>query len=212
MAHRQISGANTAYPILPLWRRIVCARRHNTTRERVVIPTAIRPEIKMKVHAGHQGIDSCLCRARELVYWPGMSSEIGQYVESCDSCASYVSKQTPETLRMHEVPTRPFQKVGTDLFTIGGKDYLITVDYHSHYFEVDYLPDTLSMTIINKLKHHFARHGIRDIVISDNGPQYISDSFHRFANEWNFDHQTSSPGNSKSNGRGSRKSRKEHDA
>ena len=106
--------------------------------ERVVIPTAMRPEIKMKVHAGHQGINSCLRRAREFIYWSGMSSEIRQYVESCDSCDSYVSKQTPETLHMHEVPTRPFQKVRTDLFTIGGKDYLITVDYHSHYFEVDY--------------------------------------------------------------------------
>ena len=36
--------------------------------ERVVIPTSMRHEMKMKVHAGHTGINSCLRRARELIY------------------------------------------------------------------------------------------------------------------------------------------------
>ena len=35
---------------------------------------------------------------------------------------------------------------------------------------------------------------------TDNGPQYTSGSFKRFAAEWEFDHKFSSPGNSQSNG------------
>ena len=89
--------------------------------ERVVIPAAMRPDIKVKLHAGHMGIKSCLRRARELVFWPGMSSEIRQYIESCDTCATHSDKQAAEPLFMHEVPGRPWQNVGTYLLSFEGK-------------------------------------------------------------------------------------------
>ena len=162
--------------------------------ERVVIPTSMRPEIIQKVHAGHMGINSCLRRARELVYWPGMLSEIRQFVETCDACATFYAKQTPETLHMSPAPSRPFQKVGTDLFSINEKNYLITVDYYSHFFEVDYLPDLSATTVITKLKHHFARHGIPDVVVSDCGTQYTSANLKKFSDEWRFKHAMASPG------------------
>jgi len=168
--------------------------------ERVVIPLEMRSEIKRKVHAGHMGINSCLRRARELVYWPGMSNDIRQHVESCDVCATYSSKQPLEPLHLHDTPIRPFQKVGTDLFSLHEKNYLITVDYHSHFFEIDYLPVTTSNAIVEKMKHHFARHGIPDTVISDNGPQYSSTTFQKFSNDWGFVHEPICPGNSKANG------------
>ena len=84
--------------------------------ERVVIPTSLRREMKEKVHAGHLGINSCLRRARDLVYWPGMSSEIRQFVEMCGVCSTYLDKQTPEPIHLHDVPSHPWQKVGTDIF------------------------------------------------------------------------------------------------
>ena len=168
--------------------------------ERVVIPSSMRYEMKQKVHAGHSGINSCLRRARELIYWPGISAEIRQYVESCDVCASYSHKQPEEPLHLHDVLLRPWQKVGTDIFTIEGRNYLVTVDYFNQYFETDYLPETTSDSVITKLKHHFARHGIPDTVISDNGPQYSSHEFKNFAQKWGFSHETISPGNSRANG------------
>ena len=48
-----------------------------------------------------------------------------------------------------------------------GRDYLVTVDCYSSFFEIDFLSDTSSKSVISKLKHHFARHGIPDVVISD---------------------------------------------
>jgi len=128
--------------------------------ERVVIPLPMCRELLQKVHAGHMGINSCLRRARELVFWPGMSAQIRQFIQSCPVCLTYSDKQQLETLCRHEIPHRPWQKVGTDLFEIKGRHYLVTVDYLSLFFEIDYLPDTTSQTVITKLKHHFARHGI----------------------------------------------------
>jgi hypothetical protein len=168
--------------------------------ERVVIPASMRADIKRKVHAGHMGINSCLRRAREVVFWPGMSADIPQYVEACNVCATYSDKQGPETLFMHEVPGRPWEKVGSDLLSFEGRTYLITVDYYSNFFEIDYLTDTGSEAVIDKLKHHFARHGIPDTVITDGGPQYNSDKFSTFSKSWGFAHEMTSPGNSKANG------------
>ena len=167
---------------------------------RVIIPTSMRREIKEKVHAGHLGINSCIRRAKDMVYWPGVSKEIRQFVESCDTCASMPDKQSLEPLIMHEIPSRAWEKVATDIFTIDARNYLITVDYFSNFFEIDYLLDTTSETVIAKLKHHFARHGIPDKVVSDGGPQYTSQSFRNFSRKWCFEHVMSSPGNSQSNG------------
>ncbi|RXN32565.1 Transposon Ty3-G Gag-Pol poly [Labeo rohita] len=60
--------------------------------------------------------------------------------------------------------------------------------------EIDFLPDTKSSTVINKLKAHFARQGIPDIMFSDNGPQYMSTEFQQFS-------RLSSPAHPQSNGK-----------
>jgi len=57
--------------------------------DRVVIPVSLRSDMKQRVHAGHLGINSCLRRARELIYWPGMTRDIRQYVQACPVCATY---------------------------------------------------------------------------------------------------------------------------
>lgn len=75
------------------------------------------------------------------------------------------------------MPSRPWQKVGTDLFLFHQCQYLITVDYYSSFFKVDKLNTTDSITVIEKLKTQFSRHGIPEIVISDNGLQYASAEF-----------------------------------
>ncbi|XP_030578703.1 uncharacterized protein K02A2.6-like [Archocentrus centrarchus] len=169
--------------------------------ERAVIPDAMRTEITSRIHASHLGVEGCLRRARECVYWLGMNEQIKQYIAKCDICRSMDDKQQKETLIPHEVPNRPWAKVGTDLFMFDNRDYLITVDYFSNFWEIDYLADTKSTTVIKKLKAHFARQGIPDIVISDNGPQYVSQEFKKFSQLWGFQHKTSSPGYPQSNGK-----------
>ena len=54
------------------------------------------------------------------------------------------------------------------------------------------------------MKKIFARHGIPQFVISDNGPQYSSFSFAQFAKSYGFQHCTSSPGYPQANGEAER--------
>ena len=57
-----------------------------------------------------------------------------------------------------------------------------------------------SIDTILKMKRVFRRHGIPDILFSDNGPQFDSNKFHDFAANWGFQHNTSFPKYPKSNG------------
>ena len=140
--------------------------------ERVVVPTSQRSILKEKLHSSHLGVDGCLRRAKECLFWPNMTADIRDYISTCSTCRTFEAANPKETLMSHDVPDRPWAKIGTDLFAKDGKDYLITVDYYSNFWEVDWLQSTDAATVINKLKNHFARHGIPDTIVSDNGPQY----------------------------------------
>ena len=48
--------------------------------ERAVIPKSPRRHMLKRIHAAHIGIDGCLRRARECVYWPSMSSEVKDFI------------------------------------------------------------------------------------------------------------------------------------
>uniref|UniRef100_A0A2C9LXE6 Integrase catalytic domain-containing protein n=1 Tax=Biomphalaria glabrata TaxID=6526 RepID=A0A2C9LXE6_BIOGL len=130
-----------------------------------------------------------------------MTGDIKHYISTCEICQAFQPNQQKETLMNHEVPTHPWEKVLVDLFTLDGKDYLVCVYYYSNFCEVDRLENTSSETVIRKLKAHFARYGIPSTVVSDNGPQLSSDSFAKFANDWSFNHLTSSPHYPRSNGK-----------
>ena len=168
--------------------------------ERIVIPAALRHSMKEKVHAGHLGINSCLRRARTTIFWPGMSADIRRYVESCRTCATFQPKQPSQPLHMHDVPNRPWKKIGMDLFHIKGRNYLITVDYYSQYFEVDFLQELSTFHVITKLKAHLARFGLPEKIIVDNGPQFSNHMFKNFCSRYQIKLQPISPGNSKANG------------
>lgn len=169
--------------------------------QQVVIPLSLRKEMKARIHSAHLGVDGCLRRAKVSCFWPRMSCDLKEYILACDTCRTYGAGQQKEPLSPHNEVSRPWEKVGSDLFTLGGRNYLITVDYYSNFGEIDYLPTTTAAAVINKTKAHFARHGSPNVLISDNGPQYISESFERFAKAWDFEHRTISPRYSKSNGK-----------
>ncbi len=168
--------------------------------DRIVIPMKLRGEMKKLIHVGHLGINSCLRRARDVIYWPGMSAEIRQFIETCATCATYCDKQPQEPQIITEKPKRPWSKVASDLFYYGGRDYVILVDYYSGFFEIDYLTETTSKAVIAKLSAHFSRYGPPNVLISDNAAQYDCENFKSFAKEWGFQHDTSSPGYSQGNG------------
>ena len=76
------------------------------------------------------------------------------------------------------------------------------MDFYSDYWELDKLTtDTRSKTVVRHTKHQFARHGIPQKIVTDNGPQFVSHEYATFTKDWDIQHVTSSPGHSQSNGK-----------
>ena len=154
-----------------------------------------------KLHASHLGVQGCLGRAREAFYWPGMNKDITEYISKCSTCNTYKPDQQKEPLICHELPSRPWQSISVDLFDFRGQNYLVTTDRYSNFFEVDRLTRTTSLAVINKLKLHMARYGLPERVTTDNGPQFDSVEFQKFASDYNFEHVTSFPHYPQANGK-----------
>ena len=112
------------------------------------------------------GIEKCRRRAREVVYWSGINQEIETMVRKCDTCIRFSDRNNKQLLQHHEVLNRPWQKVGADLGTYGGKEYLIICDYLLLYPKVFQLRNTTSTTVISKIKAAFARHDTVDVLVS----------------------------------------------
>ena len=82
-------------------------------------------KMKKKCHAGHLGINSSLRLARDALFWPDMSTEVKSCVETCGVCASMLAKQPQETVISSEIRERPWQKVGSDIMSLGSHSYLL---------------------------------------------------------------------------------------
>ena len=142
-------------------------------------------------------------RVTSSVWWPGISQHLLQMIQQWQVC-SKMSVPRREPLLVTPVPEYPWRKVGTDLFELKGVHYLLIVDYFSRYPEITKLVSITSSAIIAALIAAFSRHGILDAVRSENGPQYLSQEFARFADSYAFKHVTSSPLFPQSNGEAER--------
>jgi hypothetical protein len=169
--------------------------------ERVVIPAALHNTTINKLHASHLGIQGSLRRAREAFYWPKMNEQITDYMSRCEICNSYKTQQHKEPMICHETATRPWQSIAADLFDFHGKDYLVTTDRYSNFFEVDRLYSKSSKEVITRLKAHISRYGLPDKLMTDNGTQFTSAEFKRFTDSYTIEHITSSPTYAQSNGK-----------
>ena len=121
-------------------------------------------------------------------------------MSKCDLCNSCKTEQQKEPLKYYESPTRPWKGITADLFVFHGKDYLVTTDRYSNFFEVDRLYSKSSSEVITNMKAHIARYGIPNKLMSDNGPNFTSREFKLFS-DYSIEHITSSPTYAQSNGK-----------
>ena len=190
-------AARNFFPIrgeLSYWEGII------TKGDVIVVPHSLMDETLEKIHTGHFGVTKCKERARQSVWWPGISTDIVDRISSCAICIQKSASQRKEPMIPSEIPERPYQKVGTDLFEIKGKHYVVIMDYYSKNIDIEKIPNEASTVVIEKLKKCFALNGIPECVFSDNGPCFHSNEFQEFAKSWNFSHTTSSPRYPQANG------------
>ena len=67
-----------------------------------------------------------------------MNAQLRTNMAQCSTCPAWGVMQQEEMLRPHEAPKRPWEKYGTDPFQFNYRDYMVTVDYLSNFWEVNH--------------------------------------------------------------------------
>jgi len=96
---------------------------------RLVIPTNFkeRANIVKSLHESHIGIERTLQRARDIVYWPGITALLKDYLSKCGICNRYCPERCKEPLKPHDVPDLSWEKAGVNLFVMDRQSFLIAV-------------------------------------------------------------------------------------
>ena len=81
-----------------------------------------------------------------------------------------------------------------------GKQFLVVVDAFSKWSEVAVMDDVSTEKLLDELRSIFARWGIPSQIVTDNGPQFISQKFEQFVRANNCKHTRTSPYHPVTNG------------
>ena len=146
-----------------------------------------------EIHSGHQGVNKCVQRASQCVWWPRITKDIQVVVQNCSFCQEHKPDQRSEPMIATPLPSIPWDKIGADLCDFKGKKYLVVIDYYSRFIEICELSVSNSAAVIGKLKGIMVRFGLCSEFVSDNGPPFNSAEFAKFAKEYKFKHTFSSP-------------------
>ena len=112
---------------------------------RAVIPAKLRNQVLTELHEGHLGIVKMKSLARSYIWWPKIDKDIEHLAKSCPGCQLQQNEAGKVPLHLHpwEWPTTPWQRIHLDFAgPFLGRMFLIIVDAHSKWPEVEIMPST----------------------------------------------------------------------
>lgn len=140
-----------------------------------------------------------------MVYWFGINADIEKFVNSCEACGSMAIPRQPKTESEWIPTTRPFSRVHIDFFYFEHRTYLLIVDSYSKWIEIELMHQgTDCNKVLKKLVEFFARFGLPDVLVSDNGPPFNSHDFKIFLERQGIKVMKSPPYHPSSNGQAER--------
>ena len=179
----------------------------------LLIPEELQHLVLTEIHGDHVGMERSKSFARAYFFWPGMSKEIENMIRDCHICSARKSKSSnSKQWAPWPEARRPFQRVHIDFGEINGKPFLVLVDAFTKWPEIIATPDMTEPTLINCLRNVFARFGIPETLVSDNGPSLIAKGLEQWLFNCGCEHLTTAEYHPKSNGLAERmvRSFKEH--
>ena len=168
---------------------------------RVVVPTKLQAQVLRELHGTHCGVVRMKELARSYVWWPRIDADIESTVSACIRCQENRHQPAKAPLHPWEWPAQPWQRVHIDFAgEFLSKMWLIVVDAYSKWPEVLPMTSTTAGKTIERLREVFARHGLPQQLVSDNGPQFTSDEFTHFLKSNGIKHIRTAPYHPATNG------------
>ena len=134
--------------------------------------------------AGHGGRWKTVELVTRNYWWPGVTRDVGKYVEGCDLCQR-MKNRTEELagkLKLSEVPQKTWIYLMVDFITklpvVAGKDAVLVVC--NQLSKMTHFVATMEGTLAEGLARLFRDnvwklHGLPESVVSDRGPQFVAE-------------------------------------
>lgn len=168
---------------------------------RVVVPKVLRQSVLKLLHCGHPGINNMRSIARYYVWWPNLDKDVEMHVKRCSSCQENRDGIEEVPIYPWNIPDKVWERVHLDLAgPMDGVMWLVGIDALSKWAEVDCLRVTTSTALIQRLRTWFARYGIPAEIVTDNGPQFVSEEIKHFFQQNGIRHIRTTPYHPRSNG------------
>ncbi|KAJ1207800.1 hypothetical protein NDU88_003190 [Pleurodeles waltl] len=174
---------------------------------RLVVPVVLREKIIGLGHDGHQGMSRTKARIRLDYWWPGVDLMVERVVRECADCCNsdkvYQTRVPPMCIR--DMPQKPWEVVAVEIVGPvhgrGGTNYLIVlIDQFSGWAEIGMCGTTETKKIIEFFKDIFGREGLPNMIVTDNGLQFVLREMKDFLEKCGVRHKRCSPYHPEGNG------------
>ena len=146
------------------------------------------------------GIEKTKLLMHILVYWVNINSDIENHVKNCNMCLEFHQMQPKEKIIHHEIPLRPWEVLGVDIFQLNNKNYLCIVDYPSKFPVIKRMGGLSAENLIMIVKVILAEYGIPHRLMSGVSSNFISEKFISFCSSLNIKQAVSSSYHHQNNG------------
>ena len=139
-------------------------------------------------------------QAREAVYWPGIDSDISDYVSQCTICTKHKASPPAQPMLPGNIPDGPWQDITVDYMTHKSHEYLIICNAVSKYPYVFKVTSKSAQSLCTHLLELILQYGPPMSLSNNNGLPFASDELTKFLMCHHIAHHTSSPHFPGSNG------------
>lgn len=163
--------------------------------DKIVVPNNLRERILELAHEGHPGARIMKTHLRGNVWWPKIDLDAERFVKACRGCSLVSAPNAPEPMMRKELPSRVWEQIAVDFLgpLPNGENLLVCVDYYSRYLEVVEMMEISTSATIRELLTIFSRYGIPEVLRADNGPQFSSEEFRNFCQEYGIHLESTIP-------------------
>ncbi|KAG7594217.1 Retrotransposon gag domain [Arabidopsis thaliana x Arabidopsis arenosa] len=174
------------------------------------------PEVEIVTSEVHEGLCGSHSSGRAMAFkikrlgyfWPTMISDCIDYAKRCKKCQMHAPLiHQPSEFLSSISALYPFMRWSMDIVgpmhrsTRGVQYLLVLTDYFSKWIEAEAyinIKDSVVKTFL--WKHIICRYGVLYEIVTDNGPQFISNDFEDFCSSWGIKLSYSTPRYPQGNG------------
>ena len=99
--------------------------------EVLLIPGSKWPKVLPQLHNRHQGIIKMNLWAQNVIYWPGITKDIEQIINSCNTWQCFQVRQCDLPQEKQPTTDCPWQIMASDLFAFSGGQYMVMANMYS---------------------------------------------------------------------------------